>query len=189
MSAGLGRLWPAACGPCVGQFFFTGLHPIAGWRWRSAALFVIGLLIMAPAAVGLWLATGSLIRLRQDIAATPTPLEGQLHWDARQVDMVTWLTSLRTLVQRLLATLSAAVSAVTLSTGMLRAALLALPHPRQPISYPASAPLLLGLLFSILVALSYLPAAVNLQDACDAVQTGTAILAPLLASLSAVLVK
>lgn len=50
-----------------------------------------------------------------------------------------------------------------LSTGALRAALLAMRHPP---SYPAAAPLLLGLFFSIVVAVSYLPAAVNLQDAC-----------------------
>jgi hypothetical protein len=73
------------------------------------------------------------------------------------------LTDLRTLLARLLGALSAAVSAVTLSTGALRVALLAGPHPP---SYPLAAPLLLGLFFSMFVALSYLPAAVSLQDAC-----------------------
>lgn len=145
------------------QFFLTRLHPIAAWRWRSTALFVIGLLIMAPAAVGIWLATPTLIRLRQVIKATTAGSDGQLLWGKQQTCTVRQLTQLRTLVQRLLAALSAAVSAVTLSTGALRAALLAMRHPP---SYPAAAPLLLGLFFSIVVAVSYLPAAVNLQDAC-----------------------
>jgi hypothetical protein len=147
----------------LGQFFSTGLDPIAAWPGRSAALFVIGLLIMAPAAVGIWLATATVIRFRQVIAATAARSDGQLLWGEQQARTVQQLTQLRTLLQRLLAALSAAVSAVTLSTGALRVALLAGPHPP---SYPLAAPLLLGLFFSIVVALSYLPAAVNLQDTC-----------------------
>jgi hypothetical protein len=147
----------------LGQFLSTSLQPMAGWQWRTATLFLVGLLVLSPAVTGMWLVTATLLRLHRVIEATPVSPDGQLQWDEQRAETVRQLIRLRTLSQRLLAAMSAAVSAVTVSTGTLRAALLAEPHPP---AYPVAAPLLLGLFFSIIVAASYLPAATTLQDLC-----------------------
>jgi hypothetical protein len=148
----------------AGQIASSDLHPLAGWRWRSGALFAVGFVIAMPAAVSMWLATPILTQIRSSIAAMKPPPDGQMAWGKVQEETIRRLADLRTLLHRLLAILATTVSTVTLATGALRVALLATPHPP---SYPISAPLLLGLALSVVVAASYLPAAVQLQDTCS----------------------
>lgn len=132
--------------------------PLPGWEWRTALLVAVGMLVMSPALVGVWVSGVVLGIVREtvfDLRSHPAI------WNHRHAGVVERLRRIPIVLQRLLLTASAAVSAVTLSTGALRSAVTALPG--EP-PWPAADVLLYGGLFAVLLALSYLPAAVRLQD-------------------------
>jgi hypothetical protein len=155
---GFAALLAAACSM---QWVTARPGPLAGWPWRTTSLVAVGMLIVAPALVGIWLVAIVLGRVRDIIKAFERPQNGRVSWGGRQTEVLTQLRRIPTLLQRLLVTLSAAVSAVTLSTGALRLAVLTV-QPKPP--WPPADPLVFGGLFAVLLALSYLPGAVRLQD-------------------------
>src|SRR5829696_3282424 len=142
--------WLLLVGLLAGNFLTSRSDPLPAWPWRTTALVAIGMLITAPALVGIWLSAVTLRRLRDAIGALDPPAAGELAWGAPQAEILERLREFPTLLQRLLATLSAAVSAVTLSTGALRLAVLKTPSGS---TWPAADPVLYGAWFAALLAL------------------------------------
>lgn len=122
----------------------------------------IDLLIAGLAVIGIWLGGVAALAMKRLAMKLPDAPPGQIGWSEKHSTVTADLSRLSILQKRLLVFLSAGVSALTLGSGLLRAAELVWNPSRVPASVHSL--LLGGGLFAVLIALSYAPTIINAQD-------------------------
>lgn len=127
-------------------------YPVAHHHGRTQVLTIAGLIVTSPGLLAMWL-------MRERLAEMSLPAAGEWPLAARQASD---LLALRDRLARVLLALGLAVGAATLSTGALRAAVLA-SHAQSAAQVPAIGPWLFGAWATLLLSVFYFPAYLELQ--------------------------
>jgi hypothetical protein len=169
-----GRRWPRSLGPYVAAYVFIALlinaflvfftrsnegSPLAAHEFRATGMFVLGSLVSGPATICI-LAIHRQVGVKTNIA---TELFDPAH-------AIGDLLYFRTVLQRSLVMLGSIIGAATLGAGALRNAAIASGF-KTPEGAPVGYVLLYGALFTLVIALIYIPCYFSLQtrakELCD----------------------